>query len=416
MLVSAQSPLRRLQRRAGTRRTDAMLAHGPVQRARDAVYNEPMAGLFWVAAAIVVYTYLGYPAAVYVASRFRPERAPDGPFEPAVSVLISLYNEEANVPVKLESLRALDYPRDLVQIIIGSDGSTDRTNDVLRQESALHPITVVYRDQRAGKPAMLNTLAPMATGELLIFTDARQRLDAGALRELAKHFKDPGIGSVSGELLFEDVSGKPAGVGLYWEYEKFIRRSESRLRSMLGATGALYAIRRELFTPVPPGLVLDDVFIPLKVVEQGYRAIFEPAARIYDRIAGNARAEFARKSRTLAGNFQLLRHFPWAVNPFNGLVAWQFFSHKVLRLFVPYCLLALLGANLFLLDSAFYRATLAAQAAFYLCALAGAFTSRPIRVFDVPHMFCVMNWAAVVGLYRFLGGSQDVVWQKAEDR
>jgi hypothetical protein len=185
---------------------------------------------------------------------------------------------------------------------------------------------------------------------------------------------------------------------------------------MLGATGALYAIRRELFTPVPPGLVLDDVFIPLKVVEQGYRAVFEPAARIYDRVAGNASAEFARKARTLAGNFQLFRHFPWAINPFNGLVAWQFFSHKVLRLFVPYCLVVLFFANLFLLDSVFYRATFAGQAVFYLCALAGAFTSRPVRVFDVPHMFCVMNWAAVVGLYRFLSGSQDVVWQKAEGR
>ena len=375
-----------------------------------------MAVLFWVAAAIIAYTYVGYPAAVYVASRFRPERAPDEPFEPTVSVVISLYNEEANVPVKLESLRALDYPRGLIQIIIGSDGSTDRTNEVLRQQAELHPITVMCREERAGKPAMLNTLVPMATGDLLVFTDARQRLDAGALRELARHFRDPGIGSVSGELLFEDVSGKPAGVGLYWEYEKFIRKSESRLRSMLGATGALYAIRRELFTPVPPGLVLDDVFIPLKVVEQGYRAIFEPAARIYDRIAGNARAEFARKSRTLAGNFQLLRHFPWAVNPFNGLVAWQFFSHKVLRLFVPYCLLALFCSNLFLLGSVFYRVAFAAQAAFYLFAVAGAFISRPVRLFDVPHMFCVLNWAAVVGLYRFLAGSQDVVWQKAEDR
>jgi cellulose synthase/poly-beta-1,6-N-acetylglucosamine synthase-like glycosyltransferase len=376
-----------------------------------------MTPVFWVAVALVGYTYLVYPAAVFLASRLRPAATAGEPTcRPTISIVISLYNEEGHVANKIDNLRGLDYPRERVQILIGSDGSTDRTNAILGQLVGDPAVAVVCQDHRAGKPAMLNTLAPLATGDLLVFTDARQRLDAGALRELAKHFRDPGIGSVSGELLFEDVSGKPVGVGLYWEYEKFIRRSESRLRSMLGATGALYAIRRELFTPVPPGLVLDDVFIPLKVVEQGYRAIFEPAARIYDRIAGNARAEFARKSRTLAGNFQLLRHFPWAVNPFNGLVAWQFFSHKVLRLFVPYCLLALLGANLFLLGSAFYRATLAAQAAFYLCALAGAFTSRPIRVFDVPHMFCVMNWAAVVGLYRFLAGSQDVVWQKAEGR
>jgi cellulose synthase/poly-beta-1,6-N-acetylglucosamine synthase-like glycosyltransferase len=375
-----------------------------------------MAVLFWAAAAVVVYTYVVYPAAVYLAARTRAEPAPDASFRPTVSIVLSLYNEEANVTAKLESLRALDYPPALVQVLIGSDGSTDRTNELLREQSALAPMTVVCSDQRAGKPAMLNTLVPMATGDLLIFTDARQRLERGAVRELAKHFSEPTIGSVSGELLFEDVSGKPAGVGLYWEYEKFIRRSESRLSSMLGATGALYAIRRQLFTPVPAGLVLDDVFIPLKVVEKGYRAIFEPAARIYDRVAANARAEFARKSRTLAGNFQLIRHFPWAVNPLGGLVAWQFFSHKVLRLFVPYFLLALFCANLFLLDSRFYAATFAAQAVFYLCAIAGAFTTRPVRAFDVPHMFCVMNWAAVVGLYRFLAGSQDATWQKADSR
>jgi cellulose synthase/poly-beta-1,6-N-acetylglucosamine synthase-like glycosyltransferase len=375
-----------------------------------------MAVLFWASVAIVVYTYVVYPAAVYLASRFRPERTPDKPSQPAVSVVISLYNEEVNVEAKIASLRALDYPPGLVQILIGSDGSTDRTNELLRRQSALHPITVVCREERAGKPAMLNTLVPLATGDLLVFTDARQRLDASALRELTKHFEDPGIGSVSGELHFENVSGKPVGVGLYWEYEKFIRRSESRLSSMLGATGALYAIRRELFTPVPADLVLDDVFIPLKAVEKGYRAIFEPAARIYDRIAGSARAEFARKSRTLAGNFQLLQYFPWAVNPFAGVVAWQYFSHKVLRLFVPYCLLAVFGTNLFLLGTAFYGATFAAQAAFYLCAIAGAFTNRPTRLFDVPHMFCVMNGAAVVGLYRFLAGSQGAVWQKADSR
>jgi hypothetical protein len=160
--------------------------------------------------------------------------------------------------------------------------------------------------------------------------------------------------------------------------------------------------------------VLDDVFIPMKAIEKGSRAIVEPAARMWDRVSSDARAEFARKARTLAGNFQLLSHFPWALNPFNGLVAWQFFSHKVLRLFVPYCLLAIFGANLALLDGAFYRATLAAQAAFYGCAAAGSFTRRPFRLFDVPHMFCVMNWAAVVGLYRFLAGNQDAAWKKAD--
>ena len=154
----------------------------------------------------------------------------------------------------------------------------------------------------------------------------------------------------------------------------------------------------------------------MKAVEQGYRAILEPAAKVYDRVAGNSRAEFARKARTLAGNFQLFRHLPWALNPFGSVVAWQFVSHKVLRLFVPYCLAAALAANLFLAQAGFYQFTLALQAAFYLLAAAGAVSHRPLRLFDVPHMFCVMNWAAVVGLYRFVAGAQDVVWQRSEGR
>ena len=263
---------------------------------------------------------------------------------------------------------------------------------------------------------MLNTLVRMATGELLVFTDARQRLDSRAVSELVKHFLDPRVGSVSAELHFEEISGKPAGVGLYWTYEKFIRKSESRLGSMLGATGALYATRRDLYTPVPPSLVLDDMYIPMKVVEQGYRALVEPAAKIYDQAASHARVEFARKARTLAGNFQLFRHFPWALNPFGGLVAWQFFSHKVLRLFVPYCLLGLFVSNFFLLDGSLYQLTLAIQVAFYLLAAAGVFIRTPLRIVDVPHMFCVMNWAAVVGLYRFAAGVQNPAWDKASER
>lgn len=378
------------------------------------MYNAPVPALFfWVAAGIIAYTYLGYPALVFAASRLRYPHSGDTTFQPIISILISLHNEEVNVARKIENLRDLDYPRELMQVLIGSDGSTDRTKAILNDcADSVHAL-VVCREHRAGKPAMLNSLASLATGEVLVFTDARQRLDRAALSELVKHFKDPWVGSVSGELCFEDVSGKRAGVGAYWEYEKFIRKSESRLGSMLGATGALYALRRTLFTPIPAGLVLDDVFLPMGAVEKGYRAIFEPGAKIYDRMAGGAAAEFTRKARTLAGNFQLLPYLRWALNPFRGVVAWQYVSHKVLRLFVPYCLLAVFASNLWLLDLGFYRLTFALQAVFYLLAAAGTVVTRPIKIIDVPHAFCVLNWAAVVGLCRFVRGAQDVAWEKA---
>ncbi|MBP7216512.1 MAG: glycosyltransferase family 2 protein [Candidatus Omnitrophica bacterium] len=376
--------------------------------------------ILWVSIAIIFYVYFAYPVIIYLLSLFYKKPLVGKYVYPTVSILVSAYNEEDNIDKKIQSLRELDYPEERMEILIGSDGSTDRTNAIASQYIS-ERLKLLVKPKREGKPNMLNFLLTQAKGEILVFTDTRQRLDKNALKELLKYFSDPKVGSVSSELLYEneDHDNKTgSGIGLYWKYEKFIRKSESRMGSMLGATGALYAIRKELCPALPRDLILDDVYIPLKIVERGYRAIFDSKAKVYDRVFKDPKTEFLRKSRTLAGNYQLFFYLHRLFNPLRGKISWQFFSHKFLRLMVPFLLLIVLASNAMIVykgnGSLFYLVLLWAQIGFYVLALLGAWFKTKNKLFDIPNMFCVMNAAAVVGLFRFVFRQQDVMWHKAK--
>jgi cellulose synthase/poly-beta-1,6-N-acetylglucosamine synthase-like glycosyltransferase len=225
---------------------------------------------------------------------------------------------------------------------------------------------------------------------------------------------------VSGELLFTN-DGAPGtavgeGVGFYWRYEKFIRKSESRVDSTVGATGAIYAIRRELFEPIPEDTILDDVLIPLRVTRRGYRVLFQSAARAYDRAATTVAEEFTRKVRTIGGNFQLFARERWLLNPFRNRLWLQTISHKGLRLLSPLSLMAAFGANLLLLDHTFYRWALMAQILFYSAALGGYLVRnapRKLPLVSLPYVFCLLNWTTVVAFVRFATGRQRITWEKA---
>ncbi|MEW6169956.1 MAG: glycosyltransferase family 2 protein [Candidatus Omnitrophota bacterium] len=325
-------------------------------------------------------------------------------------MLIAAYNEEKYIEEKIESILALDYPTEKIEILIGSDGSVDKTDEIV-SKFVNNRLSLFRQQIREGKPLVLNSLVSHAKNEILVFSDARQRLDKNCLKHLVVNFSDKTIGSVSAQLIFQDDGGNK-GIGLYWNYEKFIRNSESKLASMLGATGALYAIRKELFTLLPENLILDDVYIPLKVVEKNYRAIFEPRAIIYDHIAESPKGEFLRKVRTLAGNFQIFGLLKGLFNPFKSSVAFQLFSHKFLRLTVPYLLVCLFISNIFILNNAFLKTFFYLQVIFYSLAFFGIFIKRTSKLIDIANMFCVMNWAAVVGLYGFLTHKQEVAWEK----
>ncbi len=391
-----------------------------------------MKPLFWICLSGILYVYIGYPVLIYILSRFYKKPVGGKYVYPKISIVIAVYNEEKTIENKLRNFLQLDYPKERMEILIGSDGSRDRTNEILTKlenENKTHgyiiidkekiltlpQIKICLSEERNGKPKMLNRLVSMAKGEIIVFTDARQRLDNNSLNELVKHFSDPKVGSVSAALFYEssENGGKTReGIGLYWEYEKFIRKSESRMGSMLGATGALYAIRRELFPELPADIILDDVYIPMKIVEKGYRAIFDKKAKIFDRVALNPKDEFTRRVRMLAGNFQLVYYLGYLFTPFKGMISWQFFSHKFLRLMVPFLLAGLFISNLFLVEIYWYKVFFILQCLFYGLAGLGALYKGKNSLLDVPHMFCVMNWAAVVGLYRFLSGRQKVTWEK----
>jgi cellulose synthase/poly-beta-1,6-N-acetylglucosamine synthase-like glycosyltransferase len=374
--------------------------------------------LFWLCGLALGYTYVGYPALAWARAALRSWPPRGGGIEPSVTVLLAAHNEAGRIDGRLENLLALDYPRDRLEIVLGSDGSTDGTAERAR---AWEPdgVSVVAFESRRGKPAVLNDLVPKARGEIVVLGDARQRFDRHAVRALVGPFADPRVGAVSGELVLtpnDDGTAVGDGVGFYWRYEKFIRRHESRAQSTPGATGAIYAIRRELFEPIAPDTILDDVLIPLRIARRGYRVLLEPGARAYDRVAATGGEEFTRKVRTMAGKFQLFARERWLLSPWHNPLWLQTVSRICLRLLAPLFLVGALGANLLLAREGLYAATLAAQALFYSAALGGFLLRngrRRLPILSVPYVVCLLNWAIVVGLMRFLAGRQRVTWDKA---
>ena len=375
--------------------------------------------VFWLSAATVFYVYAGYPALLYVWTRGRRRHGGARPAAadlPGLSIVIAAHNEAPRLAARIDNLLAQDYPADRRQIVVVSDGSTDSTLDVLaRYDGSVDAVAV----PAGGKALALNAGVARARFDIVVFADARQAFAPDALRELVAPFSDPRIGAVTGELLLDAESAggpnlaerrtverrgtvqQPAverrsddrrrtvrstiadGVGLYWRYEKQIRRSESAIDSTLGATGAIYAMRRALFQPLPPDTILDDVLTPMRVVLAGYRVVFNDRARAFDRAAADADAEARRKVRTLAGNYQILALEPRLLLPWRNRVWLQYASHKIGRLIVPWALLAIFVASLALAaHHLFYLGVLGAQVLFYLLAGCGAVLEHRGRIAD----------------------------------
>jgi poly-beta-1,6-N-acetyl-D-glucosamine synthase len=364
-----------------------------------------------LAIAILLYTYAGYPVAIAVLAKLFPMRvARDSGFTPRVSVCMTVYNGAAFLDRKLESLVAMEWPRDKLEILIYSDGSTDDSEAMIEAWSARDPrIRLIRAQERAGKPTGINRLREAATGEVLLLTDVRQPLSRGALRALAERIADPRVGCVSGNLVLEGQ----AGSGAYWRYEKFIRRQEAQFRSIVGVSGSIVAVRKADLGLLPRDLVLDDVWIPMQLRLAGRRIVFADEAEAYD-VAFEDDREFGRKVRTLAGNYQLFAWMPRLLSPFHNPSWFETISHKVLRLVCPWALLVLIAAATGAAASAPHgpehvlgEVLLGAQGLFYFAAIVGP---RAGRFGSLARTFVVMNLAALVGLWRFLAGSQRVTW------
>ena len=379
--------------------------------------------LFWACLAGLVYIFAGYPGAIVLMARVRPRPIARRPIEPTVSVLIAAHDEAATIAARIENCLALDYPRARLEIVIASDGSTDRTVDIARQYArASGPaVRVLAFPWRRGKPAVLNDGIPQCSGEIVLLGDARQRWDPGTVRLLVENFADPAVGAASGELMLVNDAGVAVGegVGAYWRYEKVIRKAESAVHSTVGATGAIYAIRRRLFEPIPSDTLTDDVLIPLRIVRRGFRVVFDDRAHAWDRVAVSGRQEYTRKVRTLGGVVQVFAREGWLWRPKHPVWA-QALSHKLLRLAAPFVMLAALGTNAMLAPGRpVYLTLLGAQVAFYAAAAAGAAVGRRsgllARALAIPYAFCLLNLTTLVSLARYASGAQTVRWQKAAD-
>jgi poly-beta-1,6-N-acetyl-D-glucosamine synthase len=373
-----------------------------------------MTWVFWLAAAMIAYAYVGYLGWLWLRAQWRPWPVRRGRVEPLVSVVMVVRNEEAVLPDKLRNLLELDYPGKNFQIVVVSDGSTDGTEAILR-EHARNPHVHVLLNQLAGGKAMgLNAAMSVAQGDIVVFTDARQEIEPGAIRLLMENFADPEVGAASGELMLGDpAQGETGrGMGLYWRVEKRVRELEAAAGSVVGATGAFYAVRRELMVEVPADTILDDVFVPMNVARQRFRVVFDGRARAWDRPDLGANREFRRKVRTLTGNYQLLQLAPWLLKKENPL-RFEFVSHKLVRLVVPFALVAALIAS-GILPGPFYRAAFWAQLGFYGLGLLGStrWNLGPVsRASDAAYTFVALNTAALVAFANFVTGRK-TIWMQ----
>jgi cellulose synthase/poly-beta-1,6-N-acetylglucosamine synthase-like glycosyltransferase len=373
-----------------------------------------IAVVFWSSVALIAYTYFGYPLVLALVAR-RPRRYPALASLPTVSVVVAAYDEEAVIGRKVDELRALDYPAELVQVIVAADGSSDRTAEI----AAARGVEVLHRPERLGKSAAIGRAARTAGGEIIAFSDANNRWAPGALRALVAPFGDPEVGAVTGKKVSGGDDGLGWSEGAYWRYESFIRTREARLGSSVGVNGEIFAVRRSLLSAPPAGIVNDDAWMAHSVIAGGGDVAFAPDALSIEPVSAAAADEVERRTRMVAGFWQMLARLPGAIPWRRPVMAWQVISHKLLRHLVPIAMaaaalaalaaLATPGSGFWGLGAPWNAWAVGLQAAFYAVALAG-----PGGVGYVPRFLVASNAAALAGLWRHLRGTQDAAWERAE--
>lgn len=390
-----------------------------------------MTVLFWLAVLAIAFSYVGYPIVLAASSAVRnafatlrflgggPDRR-SGQAEtpwPRVTIAFAAFDEEACIRQKIENCLAVDYPADRLEVLVGCDGCTDRTAEIARAAGD-ERVRVVELAPRAGKASVLSRIVPTAGGDVVVLTDANVMLDRNAVRALVRRFRDPEVGAVVGRLRLVDPHSDELGESLYWRYETFLKHLEGEHGYVLGANGGLYAIRRVLFTPLPPDTITDDFVIPLHIAVRGWRVPFEPGAVAIEETTEDAVREFARRARIGAGNWQALLRVPHVLDPRAGFLFFAFASHKLVRWSTPLLLAIALVANgvLAVDPGGWYRVLLAGQVAFYAGAL-GGWRGRDgwiLRSAGLAHHFVAMNAALAVGFWRFARGTQSAAWQRTE--
>lgn len=377
-----------------------------------------IAALFFVSAFLILLHYVLYPLGVMLWARLRPRptRVGEDHF-PSVTLVIAAYNEERVIAQKLENSLALDYPRDRFEIIVVSDGANDRTPEIVAQY-ADRGVVSLHRPERGGKTAALNRAVAAARGDILVFSDANNDFNPDAIRSLVRHFADASVGGVTGLKQIKPAADRhaSAGDGLYWRYESAIKQAESDLGSITGADGEIFAMRKSLYRTIDPRVINDDAELTFSLVGQGYRVLYETAAKSFEYASISITDDFFVKVRMVAGGYQTIaRHWRAFLPPRTRFGA-MFLVHKVLRWTMPIFLVLVFIASALLAHTAFFAVMFALQCAFYALAFIGWRLHRrgelPMWIY-IPFYFTSMNVAAFLGLLRFLKGSQTTAWRKA---
>ena len=376
--------------------------------------------IFYLSTGLVFYTYLLYPFILILMSRLTPptRSEPDEGYSPRVSMVIAAYNEADVIGKKMDNCLSLDYPRDRIEFLLGSDGSTDGTEGIA-SGYADGRFRLIHFPQHRGKIAVLNDLVPLAKGEVVVFSDANTIYSWDAIKQLIKHFADPLIGAVCGRLRIVNPNQGSAGLGegIYWSYEVALKRLESDVDSVIGANGGIYAIRRELFQSLPlERALMDDFLIPLGIRGLGYRVIYEPRAMGEENASYSMRDEFKRKVRIGAANYNSLYYIYPLLNPAKGYTSFFLWSHKILRWVVPFLLILAFISSFMIFGHMPFRAFFLLQLVFYLLALIGfivdLFGVKKVKILSIPYYFVVVNFALLLGFIKFITQTQEVAWEK----
>jgi len=374
--------------------------------------------LFAVCIFLVIYTYIFYPLTLVFISKFvKREYKRDENFVPKVSILVAAYNEEKIIAERIENLLSLHYPADALEILVGSDGSNDRTVEIAKTFLNYQNLRL-FDLGREGKVSVLNTLLKESTGDILVFTDANTMFKADALRHLVRHFVDERIGCVSGQLRLRvkrNCTGSQ-GESVYWKYENLVKQMESSVGKLSGANGAIYAIRKELCPLIKEGIINDDFFVSTSVISNGYDVIMDQDAIAYEEPNDTLSSQFQRHIRDGAGHYQALAHFSKLLSPFGGLNSFTYVSHRVIRWIAPFCIILVFILNALLISyNVTYLHLFNVQVGGYAVMVIYYFLQKygvvKNRVINIPFYFLCVNLALILGFFKFMLGRQKRTWE-----
>ena len=379
--------------------------------------------LFWSISTVIVYAYFGYPIVLFLLSSvISPTKKNETVTTKNifyVDLIIAAYNEERVISSKIANSLLLDYPMDHLNIWIVSDGSSDNTNSIVREYTAVKSNVHLLEYERTGKSGVLNKAMESVSGEIIVFSDANTEYSTDAIKMLVSHFKDKSVGCVSGRLYYrnpgQSISGK--GESFYWKYETTLKKMESKIGYVAGANGAIYAIRKNLFEPFPERTINDDFTASMKIVMKGFKSIYEENAKAFEDVAPTMKSEFNRHVRDGAGHYLAMVHLAGLLNPFLGKRSFIYWSHRIFRWIVPFLLIFVFIINSFLLAKTFFLLLFTFQCIFYLLAFIGwlsiKYTTLPFFIY-APFYFCNLNLALLIGCYKIVTNMQKSTWERTE--